>query len=186
MPRSGPGPSTGLPLPAIVVTVPVLASIRRMTWAQWWPVLLLGVVFTGMNFSLYTSVSRVGLGLAVTLEVLGPLAVAHPEAMARAFRTALNIGADSDGLRLLAVEVNDREDNQDDGQQHRDEEVDEVVPGVQAGDGQPERDQAVQPAVARELPRRPPPADDAGHRGTGTSCTMARSTRAFKSSCPPT
>jgi inner membrane transporter RhtA len=29
-----------------------------------------------MNLSLYTAIDRIGLGLAVTLEVLGPLAVA--------------------------------------------------------------------------------------------------------------
>lgn len=51
-------------------------DLRRMGWSQWWPVLLLGVVFATMNLSLYTAVDRVGLGLAVTLEVLGPLAVA--------------------------------------------------------------------------------------------------------------
>jgi inner membrane transporter RhtA len=34
------------------------------------------VVFGTMNVSLYTAVDRVGLGLAVTLEFLGPLAVA--------------------------------------------------------------------------------------------------------------
>ncbi len=47
-----------------------------MTWAQWWPVLLLSVVFAAMNLSLYTAIDRIGLGLAVTLEFLGPLAVA--------------------------------------------------------------------------------------------------------------
>jgi inner membrane transporter RhtA len=47
-----------------------------MTWAQWWPVLLLAVVFGCMNLSLYTAIDRLGLGLAVTLEFLGPLAVA--------------------------------------------------------------------------------------------------------------
>ncbi|MEV0897098.1 EamA family transporter [Actinoplanes sp. NPDC049802] len=49
---------------------------RRFTWAQWWPTLLLGLVFATMNLSLYTAVDRIGLGLAVTLEFLGPLAVA--------------------------------------------------------------------------------------------------------------
>jgi len=51
-------------------------DIRRFTWAQWWPTLLLALVFATMNLSLYTAISRVGLGLAVTLEFLGPLAVA--------------------------------------------------------------------------------------------------------------
>jgi inner membrane transporter RhtA len=49
---------------------------RRFTWAQWWPTLLLGLVFATMNLSLYTAVDRIGLGLAVTLEFLGPLTVA--------------------------------------------------------------------------------------------------------------
>ncbi|MFC8343310.1 DMT family transporter [Streptomyces sp. NPDC057280] len=49
---------------------------RSFTWRQWWPVLLLAVVFGTMNLSLYTAVDRVGLGLAVTLEFLGPLAIA--------------------------------------------------------------------------------------------------------------
>ena len=35
-----------------------------------------GMVFGVMNFGLYTAVDRIGLGLAVTLEFLGPLAVA--------------------------------------------------------------------------------------------------------------
>nr|WP_257042049.1 EamA family transporter [Streptomyces sp. TLI_55] len=50
--------------------------LRSFTWRQWWPVLLLAVVFGTMNLSLYTAVDRVGLGLAVTLEFLGPLAIA--------------------------------------------------------------------------------------------------------------
>ncbi|WP_432824528.1 EamA family transporter [Dactylosporangium sp. CA-092794] len=62
---------------AAAVLLPVARpNLRRFTWAQWWPTLLLGVVFAIMNLSLYTAIDRVGLGLAVTLEFLGPLAVA--------------------------------------------------------------------------------------------------------------
>ncbi len=50
--------------------------LRSFTWRQWWPVLCLAVVFATMNLSLYTAIDRIGLGLAVTLEFLGPLAVA--------------------------------------------------------------------------------------------------------------
>jgi inner membrane transporter RhtA len=49
---------------------------RRFTWPQWWPMLLLAGTFAVMNLSLYTAIDRIGLGLAVTLEVLGPLALA--------------------------------------------------------------------------------------------------------------
>jgi inner membrane transporter RhtA len=49
---------------------------RSFTAAQWRPVLLLAVAYGTMNLSLYTAIGRLGLGLAVTLEFLGPLAVA--------------------------------------------------------------------------------------------------------------
>ncbi|GAA1922871.1 EamA family transporter [Nocardioides lentus] len=61
---------------ASVLLPTVRPPVRRFTWAQWWPVLLLGLAFGGMNLGLYTAVDRLGLGLAVTLEFLGPLTVA--------------------------------------------------------------------------------------------------------------
>jgi inner membrane transporter RhtA len=51
-------------------------KLRAFTARQWRPVLLLAVVFATMNLSLYTAINRIGLGLAVTLEFLGPLAIA--------------------------------------------------------------------------------------------------------------
>lgn len=50
--------------------------LRHFTAEQWRPVLGLALVFAGMNLSLYTAIDRIGLGLAVTLEFLGPLTVA--------------------------------------------------------------------------------------------------------------
>ncbi|NYH55228.1 inner membrane transporter RhtA [Nocardiopsis arvandica] len=50
--------------------------MRSFTWRQWWPVLSMALVFATMNLTLYFAVDRIGLGLAVTLEFLGPLAVA--------------------------------------------------------------------------------------------------------------
>ena len=50
--------------------------LRTFTWRQWWPVLSLALVFAAMNLSLYSAIDRVGLGLAVTLEFLGPLSIA--------------------------------------------------------------------------------------------------------------
>ena len=62
---------------AAAVLLPVARPpLRRMTWSQWWPVLVLAVVFGCMNLSLYTAIDRIGLGLAVTLEFLGPLGIA--------------------------------------------------------------------------------------------------------------
>ncbi len=64
-------------LVAAAVLLPVARPpFRRFTWAQWWPTLLLALVFATMNLSLYTAFSRIDLGLAATLEFLGPLTVA--------------------------------------------------------------------------------------------------------------
>lgn len=49
---------------------------RAFTRREWLPVLALAAVYATMNLTLYTAIDRIGLGLAVTLEFLGPLAVA--------------------------------------------------------------------------------------------------------------
>ena len=74
------GPAGVVAVRQLVAAAVLLPAARpplhRMTWGQWWPALLLAVVFAVMNLSLYTAIDRIGLGLAVTLEFLGPLAVA--------------------------------------------------------------------------------------------------------------
>ncbi|MET7333562.1 EamA family transporter [Nonomuraea sp. NPDC005650] len=50
--------------------------LRSFGAAQWRPVLGLAAVFATMNLTLYAAIDRIGLGLAVTLEFLGPLTVA--------------------------------------------------------------------------------------------------------------
>ena len=56
-----------------IVARPRLTVLRR---EQWMPVIGLAISFSIMNLCLYAAVDRIGLGLAVTLEFLGPLAVA--------------------------------------------------------------------------------------------------------------
>jgi inner membrane transporter RhtA len=77
-------PSIG-PIGVVVVRQFVAAAVllplvRPRVWRfnrhQLWPVLLLALVFGTMNLCLYYSIDRIGLGLAVTLEFLGPLGVA--------------------------------------------------------------------------------------------------------------
>jgi len=64
-------------LVAAAVLLPIVRPrLRELSWRQWWPVLLLAISFGTMNLGLYASIQRIGLGLAVTLEFLGPLAVA--------------------------------------------------------------------------------------------------------------
>jgi inner membrane transporter RhtA len=58
----------------------MLATIRPRAWRftrrQWGLILPLALVYATMNVGLYVAISRIGLGLAVTLEFLGPLSVA--------------------------------------------------------------------------------------------------------------
>lgn len=61
---------------ALVLIPIVRPRLRGLRADQWRPILGLVLVFSVMNLSLYTAVERIGLGLAVTLEFLGPLAVA--------------------------------------------------------------------------------------------------------------
>src|SRR6516162_228706 len=55
----------------------LLATARpkfaTFTRRQWRPVLALALIFATMNLTLYAAISTIGLGLAVTLEFLGPL-----------------------------------------------------------------------------------------------------------------
>lgn len=74
------GPAGVVALRQAVAAVVLLAiarpRLRDLRWASIRPAVLLGLVLVVMNLALYGSVERIGLGLAVTLEFLGPLAVA--------------------------------------------------------------------------------------------------------------
>jgi inner membrane transporter RhtA len=48
----------------------------RFAKAQWRPVVALAVTFATMNLCVYLAIDRIGLGLTITLEFLGPLAIA--------------------------------------------------------------------------------------------------------------
>lgn len=61
---------------ALVLVPTVRPRLRGLGAHQWRPILGLVVVLSVMNLSLYAAIERIGLGLAVTLEFLGPLAVA--------------------------------------------------------------------------------------------------------------
>ena len=61
---------------AAVLGTAIRPRFASFTWPQWRLVLALAVVFATMNLSLYAAIDTIGLGLAVTLEFLGPLSVA--------------------------------------------------------------------------------------------------------------
>jgi threonine/homoserine efflux transporter RhtA len=50
--------------------------VRERAWRDWAVVLAFGVTLGIMNFAIYQSFARIPLGIAVTIEFLGPLAVA--------------------------------------------------------------------------------------------------------------
>jgi len=61
---------------ALVLGIAWRPNILRFTAAQWRTVLLFGVVVAAMNLSFYLAISRLPLGIVVTVEFLGPLGVA--------------------------------------------------------------------------------------------------------------
>lgn len=77
-PALGPVGATGVRLSFAAVLL--LAFFRPRIWrldaAQWRAVIPYGVALGGMNLSFYLALERIPLGLAVTLEFIGPLCVA--------------------------------------------------------------------------------------------------------------
>lgn len=61
---------------ALALGVAVRPTVRGLSRAQWLPVIAQAVTFGVMNLAVYAAIERIGLGLAITLEFLGPLAVA--------------------------------------------------------------------------------------------------------------
>ena len=61
---------------SIALWVVARPELRRRPWQELRLVVALGVVLVSMNVSFYESIDRLPLGVAVTVEFLGPLAVA--------------------------------------------------------------------------------------------------------------
>ncbi|BDI22741.1 DMT family transporter [Herbiconiux sp. L3-i23] len=61
---------------ALVLLPVVIRGARGFTWKTVRPALLLGLMLVVMNLGIYGALERIPLGLAVTLEFLGPLALA--------------------------------------------------------------------------------------------------------------
>ena len=61
---------------AVLLLIAGRPRLREFTASQWRAVLLFSAAFALMNLALYGAIDRIGLGLAATLEFLGPLAVA--------------------------------------------------------------------------------------------------------------
>jgi inner membrane transporter RhtA len=61
---------------AIVLLVVFRPSLRGRSRTEWTGIVLYGVAMAAMNVALYLAIDRIPLGIAVTLEFLGPTAVA--------------------------------------------------------------------------------------------------------------
>src|ERR1051325_117034 len=77
-PALGPVGTVGLrvALSALMLLVAFRPNLRGTTAAQWRAVIPYGLVLGTMNIVFYMSLSRIPLGVAVTVEFVGPLAVA--------------------------------------------------------------------------------------------------------------
>ncbi len=60
---------------AVVLLVVCRPRLRGHSRTDWGTVIVFGLTMAGMNGLFYQAVARIPLGLAVTLEVLGPLAL---------------------------------------------------------------------------------------------------------------
>ncbi|RKR73784.1 EamA family transporter [Frondihabitans australicus] len=61
---------------AVILVVAVRPRVGRWRLRQWVAAILLGLALAGMNSLIYLALARIPLGVAVTLEFTGPLAVA--------------------------------------------------------------------------------------------------------------
>src|SRR6202171_1551280 len=61
---------------ALILLAIARPGLRRLSAGQWREVVPFGLIIAGMNLCFYQSIARIPLGIAVTVEFLGPLAVA--------------------------------------------------------------------------------------------------------------
>jgi inner membrane transporter RhtA len=90
---------------AVVLGVLVRPSLRGRTPEDWRVALTFGVVLGTMNWAIYESFSRIPLGIAVTIEFLGPLGLAL--AGSRRARDVVWVLLAAVGVGLLGIERGD-------------------------------------------------------------------------------
>lgn len=76
--RAGPVPASGLRMAGAAVMMCALTrpNLRRVTTREWSAIVAFGVVMAAMNLCLYQAIDRLPLGVAVTLDFLGPCGLA--------------------------------------------------------------------------------------------------------------
>ncbi|MDI3331225.1 MAG: EamA family transporter [Micrococcus sp.] len=91
-----------LGLAAVVLLAIVRPRVRAWTRAQWLAVVLFGISMGAMNGTFYAAIERIPLGVAVSIEFLGPLVLAA--VLARRWLDGLWVGVALAGMALLAVD----------------------------------------------------------------------------------
>jgi inner membrane transporter RhtA len=84
---------------AVILVAVVRPRVRRWSRLQWLAAILLGFALAGMNSLIYLALARIPLGVAVTLEFMGPLVVALVQT--RRWRDALWAAVALVGVVLL-------------------------------------------------------------------------------------
>ena len=90
---------------AVALAVVVRPSLRGSTPEDWFVAVAFGVVLGTMNWAIYESFARIPLGIAVTIEFLGPLGLAV--AGSRRARDLLWVALAAVGVGLLGIEGGD-------------------------------------------------------------------------------
>lgn len=89
-----------LALAAVILWALVRPRLRGRSAADWGVVSLFALALTCMNIAFYGSLTRLPIGVAVTIEFLGPLALAA--ALSRRRRDLLAVGAALVGVLLIS------------------------------------------------------------------------------------
>jgi inner membrane transporter RhtA len=90
---------------SVVLGLAVRPALRGRTSQDWQVAVAFGVALGTMNFAIYESMARIPLGLAVTIEFLGPLGLAV--AGSRRARDLLWVLLAAGGVLLLGLEPGD-------------------------------------------------------------------------------
>ncbi|MGO1539382.1 MAG: EamA family transporter [Leucobacter sp.] len=91
-----------LGLSAVIIALIVRPRVRSWSGRTWLAAVLLGCGLGGMNMMIYLAIDRIPIGIAVTIELLGPLTVAA--AGSRRVVDALWVLIAVGGVALLGIE----------------------------------------------------------------------------------